>query len=112
MVASDNLSRDQFREVRDPLYSGQPWQVNSKTKQRVRLDNVIATQPTYNPARVRAYAEGTATIDPAHSFKDVHVYRTGNNRTYVHEGHHRMIAAKQRGDTHIDAVVHRWKGPR
>lgn len=103
MSASDNLSH-QFSEVRPQV--GWDWHLttNTETTGKVRLDNLIATQETYSPSIVDKYREGEKS--------PIRVYRSGNNRSYVTDGHHRAIAAKESGATHVDALVRQWKGPR
>lgn len=108
-MMEDNLG-PQFREVREHMQHVMyaPFMHNTAMVQKVRLDNLIATQSMYSQTRVDEYQQGREPDQNTHA--DVQIYRTRNNRSYVQDGHHRVLAAKQRGDTHIDAVVKSWKG--
>lgn len=63
---------------------------------KVRLDKVVATQRYYDQAKVDDIAEKgpkKSGITPI-----VHPF---NGKYYLADGHHRVAAAIQRGDTHI-----------
>lgn len=68
---------------------------------KVRLDKVVATQNTLDPAKVQAIAQKPADDRNAPL---VHAHK---GRYYVSDGHHRVAGAIERGDTHI--VVKRVK---
>lgn len=63
----------------------------------VRLSSLQATQDTFDPKKLDKVNQLEST-DPIHLWKDSRGYR-------IIDGHHRAIAAIQRGDKTIEAHV-------
>lgn len=65
--------------------------------EKVPLDKIIATQPGLNSNIVSKYEKDTSGKPATALF-----YK---GKFYLQDGHHRAEAAKQRGETHVDAHV-------
>lgn len=63
----------------------------------VRLSSIQATQDSYDPAKVEKL-KGMESTEPIMLWKDSRGYR-------IIDGHHRAIAAHQRGDKTINAEI-------
>lgn len=64
----------------------------------VRISSIQATQDTFDPARVEKVSQ-LESVEPIMLWKDSRGYR-------VIDGHHRVIAAQQRGDKTINAEIY------
>lgn len=77
-----------------------PWWSKNEGVKRVKLSTLTATQETLNPDKVNQLIR-----EP--SDEPITVARTGNNQSWLYDGHHRAAAAIARGEKTILAKVHR-----
>lgn len=66
---------------------------------RIPLDQLVATQAQYNPAKVRALKGKRAATKPQVVIKD--------GVPLLHDGHHRAVLAKQEGKRWIECEAYR-----
>ena len=73
----------------------------------VRLSGLTATQPTVSPAGVEKFLGGAkkakGTRSPKGLLIDVPVLVEHEGKTYIHDGHHRIVAAVEGGKSTIKA---------
>jgi hypothetical protein len=80
------------------MYGGKPYPAPTK----VSVKKIIPIQNTVETPGVADKLKGGNNVGDT---GPVHIIRSGGKH-YLLDGHHRFMAARLRGDTHIDAYVH------
>lgn len=119
-----NLNPEQFGFVRRPEAEWHDAMANTDGvgTREIRVDHLLHTgQDHMYPDRVQHYVKnpesehvGRDPIDRDYPNEPPEVYRyVGDDdvtRDYVGEGHHRIAAARLRGDKTIQVAWHEWQG--
>lgn len=109
MTADEHLSPDQFGftigSPHDWDSAGQQYGKNSRSG-RLRLDTELHTgQRSIWPSRVQEYVTHPGKASDTGRYSPIEIYHH-NGQVWAGEGHHRLVAAKIRGNKTIRVTFH------